>query len=357
MSDPTTTAWQLLQTGLPPVPSGGELILRPTAAGPMALLRDAAGPPRVFVTDGTSVREVDPAADTGLPGATLLAQPAALRELLASRLGTVVRSDLVAWRPGRRAVLRLRTADGLQHWLKLFDAKSWLRAERAFDAAPRALSPMQLMVPSHRLPEHCGCVAPHAPGTSLRNLLAADTPLPLSLLARGVLALGYSSRRGALPGADFGKALTATLGSLEQGAAQRPSLQHLRDSLALLPAPPTPVRPGLVHGDLHDKQVFVGRDTLAAIDLEGMAWGDTRIDLANLAEHVRLRELQQHGTERGQAEQLLVRCGHDGDDDAMQRFRLLVRARLCGVYALRPRWGDLVEQLHQETAAWARRLS
>ena len=59
----------------------------------------------------------------------------------------------------------------------------------------------------------------------------------------------------------------------------------------------------------------------------------------------------------GRAEQLLARCGHADDDRGVRAFRALVRARLCGVYALRPRWHSLVDQLTEESRTLMERLS
>ena len=55
--------------------------------------------------------------------------------------------------------------------------------------------------------------------------------------------------------------------------------------------PPVEVRAEVVvHGDLHDKNIFVDRPGL--IDLDGLGLGAPEDDLANLAVHLELRNLQ-----------------------------------------------------------------
>ena len=48
----------------------------------------------------------------------------------------------------------------------------------------------------------------------------------------------------------------------------------------------------LVHGDLHDKNVFVTEDAAQFIDLDGIGRGTREDDVANLAVHLELRSLQ-----------------------------------------------------------------
>ncbi|MCU0863438.1 MAG: aminoglycoside phosphotransferase family protein [Planctomycetes bacterium] len=346
--DTTATLHELLRA-LPALEADTELILRPVAAGATATLRRTGAPPRIFtLTDAGALHELSPALDQDLPGAALLADPTALARHLEPHLGALSTARLCAWRPGRRAVLQLRTADGTEHWLKLLDRKSFRRASAAFAAVGEPLGEMRLQTPHLLLPSSCGYVAAAADGTPLRTLLAgADAP-PLTMLARALVALPFTAVHGELPIVDFERVRAASLQGLAQGALLRPELQSLAAAIAELPAPRPPARTGFVHGDLHDKQLFLAEDRATLIDLEGMAVGDPRFDLANLVEHVRLRDLQQHGADSGLAEALLARCGITAEDSAVRAFRALVRARLCGVYALRPRWRELVARLQLE---------
>lgn len=333
---------------LPTLVPGTELIVRPDDAGPTATLRQDSAPPRVFAWRGEDVVELQPQDDGDLAGAHLLADPTALQALLEPHVGAIADTRLVAWRPGRRAVVRVATSAGAVHWLKLLDRKGHRRARAAFDAIGTTLSPMQLALPTRVFADVHAHLAPDAPGTPLRTLLANGADVPWTLVTRGLLALGYTDVRGALPLLDFDRARNATLDMLRKAACVRPDLEALAERLLRLPSLPT-AQVGLVHGDLHDKQLFVSDDGVCLIDLEGTSVGDTRFDLANLAEHLRLRELQQDGRERGFADQLLARCGLPATEPAAWLFRIVVRARLCGVYALRPRWHALVDRLLRET--------
>lgn len=335
--------------GLPPLPTGAELILRPNDAGAVATIRSDGQAPQVFALDADGVHELHAEQDRDLPGAALLADPARLEALLEPRIGRIASSRLVAWRPARRAVLCVQTVAGPRVWLKLLDRKTHRRAKAAFAALPATLEPLVLQRPTFVLDDVCGLLAEDAAGVSLRTLLARGDELPWALLARAVLALSYTATHGELPHHDAARARDAALVALRQGTQLVPELEALLGPLGDAALPPTPSRLAFVHGDLHDKQLFLAEGRVSLIDLEGMALGDPRFDVANLAEHLRLRELQQHGDDRGLAERLLARCGHAADEPALTRFRALVRARLCGVYALRPRWRALVDRLALET--------
>lgn len=356
-------AFARLCAALPPLPADAELILRPGEPSPTATVRAPGAAPRVFAFAATSADDGDasvceqlPGDDRGLAGAGLLASDAALAARLQPLVGAIASAQLVAWRPGRRAVVRVVAADGTRHWLKLLDRKNWRRARSAFAAVGAALPPLLLQLPTALLDDVHGYLAADAAGTPLRTLLAGDHELPWTTIARSVLALAYTPVVGELPTFDFERARAASLGALQQGGEATPELSALAAAVQHLPAPAPPPALGLVHGDLHDKQLFVAGDRAAAIDLEGMARGDARFDVANLVEHVRLRDLQQHGDDRGRAEQLLARCGHAADDRGVRAFRALVRARLCGVYALRPRWHALVDRLTEESRLLMERL-
>jgi len=331
-----------LQRALWPAAPGVELILRPRAEGAIATLRRDDAPPRTFeVLDGVVV-ERHAGDDENLAGRSLVTDRQALAAVLAPLGRDVLAADLVAWRPGRRAVLRLRTPTG-RLWLKLLDAKTWRRAHAAFAALGEPMAPLHFARPLLLLPELAAYVCADADGTALRHVLAAETDL--TLVSRCVLALGYTPTTGDLPELGFASACAAATAVLRQGMGLRRDLATLATAIVQVPPVQSAERVGFVHGDLHDKQLFCAAGGVTVIDLEGMGRGDTRLDIANLAEHVLLRELQQHGSDSGLADRLLARCGLHPDDAATRAFRAVVRARLCGVYALRPRWSTLVGQL------------
>lgn len=349
MTGPAEHTLRAQLAGLPPLPADAELILRPNEAGAVATVRREGQAPQVFGLDADGVRELRPEHDTNLPGAALLADPERLAAHLEPRLGPITGSRLVAWRPARRAVLCVQTVSGARVWLKLLDRKTHRRAKAVFAALPATLEPLVLQRPTFVLDDVCGLLAEDAAGVSLRTLLARGEELPWALLARAVLALSYTATDGELPLHDAARSRDAALVALRQGMQLVPELEALLAPVANASLPPAPSRLGFVHGDLHDKQLFLAEGRASLIDLEGMALGDPRCDVANLAEHLRLRELQQYGADRSLAERLLARCGHAADEPGLICLRALVRARLCGVYALRPRWRALVDRLALET--------
>lgn len=333
-----------LQRALPPLAKGDELVLRDDGGTAAALLRAADGPPRNFAfTDGTA-RELHLADDEGLVAAPVAADPAAFATALAPHLGAIDTPRLVAWRPGRRAVLRVRR--GSETWfVKLLDRKSWKRAQAAFAGLGHAAPPLRLAVPALLLPELCGYAVPMVPGTSLREHLARDLAVHWPLVDAAVRALAATESRSDLPRQDFASARDAAVKMLQKASGVRPGLRELAARVAELPLLPTR-REGLVHGDLHDKQLFLAGREAYLIDLEGLGRGDTDFDLVNLAEHLRLRALQQSGRDDGTADAMLARASFPAE--LLVPWRLCVRARLCGVYAMRPKWAHLTDVLLSE---------
>jgi len=348
----TDHRWETLLSAMPLAGADAEVILHRRRGAATATLRSPDAPPRTFRHDDGGVRELQPACDESLPGADLVRDAG----LLAPLVGEIASSRVVAWRPGRRLVLRVRCRDGVVHWLKLLDRKSFDRATNTFHAIGRSPDPMRLSLPSHLLPEICGYLTNSASGEALHDLLAARSRVPVATLASSLLALATTEVHGALPTIDFSSARAAALAALGHGVQLCPSLADLEPLLARITPPPGPQHPGFVHGDLHDKQLFLAETSTSLIDLEGAAVGDPRFDLVNLAEHVRLRDLQRGRRDSGLGGELLTRCGLDPDAGPTRAFRAVVRARLCGVYALRPRWHNLVDVLHTETLALLRDL-
>jgi aminoglycoside phosphotransferase (APT) family kinase protein len=188
-------------------------------------------------------------------------------------------------------------------------------------------------------------VAAGAPGRSLRDTLAAGGAIPWDLLLRSIASLRAVPPVPDTPVHDFASARKAGSNMLRKASFLDERFAELADRLDALPLPQE--TSGFVHGDLHDKQIFLHGDAAHLIDLEGVGSGDPNFDLANLAEHLRLRSLQQSGTDDGSADELMRRAGLA--PDLQLRWRVLVRARLAGVYALRPRWAQLTERLYSET--------
>jgi len=338
-------AFARLRAGLPELAPDTEVILRPDGDRPLAMLRPAGAPPRAFALgDDGAVGELQPADDRELPAAALLGDERRLADALRAAVGTIAAPRLIAWRPGRRAVVRVRRGEELL-FVKFLDRKTWRRATATFAALADAPPPLVFARATQLLPELCAYVAPAAPGSSLRDHLARGIAPPWPLVDAALAALARTTTAPSMPCHDFAAARDATVKMLRKAAPLAPRLLALAERMAAC-APPTPGTTGFVHGDLHDKQIFLAERTAHLIDLEGIGAGDPAFDLANLAEHLRLRALQQTGADDGSADALLDRLQTDVDDRL--RWRVCVRARLCGVYALRPRWATLTERLMSE---------
>lgn len=124
----------------------------------------------------------------------------------------------------------------------------------------------------------------------------------------------------------------------------------------LLSGTPGPL--GVLHRDLHDKQVVVGA-RIGLLDLDTLAVGERALDLANALAHLELRVDQ--GLMTAAAAQVARRAFLEGaDPDSETRERLpahlgVARLRLAGVYAFRPRWRALAVRWHAQATGTAPR--
>jgi hypothetical protein len=336
-----------LLAALPRPDDANEVILRPDGDVPLAMLRSKGQPPRCFVLQDGAVEELLPEADPGLAAARLFGKKSRMIRALAPTLGDVAEPRLIAWRPQKRAVVRV-LQDGVPVFVKFLDRKTYRRAKEALQRLPDAPAPLVFAKATHFLDDVCGYVAPGAPGECLRDLFAAQAPAPWSLLDAAVRALRAAPLHDGLPRIDFTAALDAGVRMLRKGAVRMPELTPLADRLAGLRAPAA-LPEGFVHGDFHDRQLFFAGDRVSLIDLEGVGRGDPTFDLVNMAEQARLRALQQRGEDDGSGTLLLDRF--EVDEDRRRRWGVAVRARLCGVYALRPRWVELTRRLAAESAS------
>src|SRR5262245_2035833 len=336
-----------LLAAMPQPDQNTEVILRPDGDRALAMVRTVGAPPRAFVLGGSGVEELLPAADPELAAARLFAKKSRLLRALAPALPDAETAQLVAWRPGKRAVVRVQAASGTW-FVKFLDRKTYRRAERTFAQLVAAPLPLVFARATAFLPEHHAYVAPAAAGMCLRELFATSAPVDWTLLDAAVRALAATPVDGEGPRIDFATAQDAGVRMLQKGQVLVPELAPLAPRLAALTAP-TAVRTGFVHGDLHDRQLFLTHDRVHLIDLEGVGLGDANFDLVTLAEQARLRALQQTGADDGIGSAFLDRFALA--DDVRRRWAICVRARLCGVYALRPRWAALTAQLAGECAA------
>lgn len=148
----------------------------------------------------------------------------------------------------------------------------------ATDRHARARIPARLEVIGEALAEfhasarHESSSTSHRPAEARRSTGERGTAGELATLA----ALRESA--GSIFIADALAAHDSAVARLAADAG-RPSATGLRAS-------------GLLHGDLHDRQILLDGDTMHLIDLDGAAPGPVALDLGNLEAHLILRSLQ-----------------------------------------------------------------
>lgn len=189
---------------------------------------------------------------------------------------------LVGWRVGRRAVLR--RPDG--SWRKVSRPSkrdsvvaSWAAAGRSSVATPEVLA----------VDDDGSLTISHQPGRSLRELDRDQARLVLPLVAQTIVEWHDSSTESL----DAWQPTPARQWVDAAGRASRPFAEIL--SAAAEDLPPIHLatnRSGLVHADLHDKNIIIDGSTVSLIDVDDVRRGPIEVDTANLAAHLTLRSLQ-----------------------------------------------------------------
>ncbi len=330
-----------LRASLPRLEPGDEIVLRDDGGTACALLRQKRGEPRNFAFENGVARELRLQDDGGIPAARLCTDAASICAALEPTIGPVREPLLVAWRPGKRAVLRMRRGETTV-FVKLLDKRSYRRASSAFESLRAADGPLAFALPESMLPDLCAYAAVAAPGKPLHDMLADAQSPPWGLVDRAVRALASAHCPADLPRQDFASARDAAIKMLSRASCVDHRCAKLAERVANL-CPPSQTREGFVHGDLHDKQMFLASESAWLIDLEGCSRGDSNFDLVNLAEHLRLRALQRDGKDDGLCDSMLDRFAIS--HEVRMAWGLCVRARLVGVYAMRPRHADVVGTL------------
>lgn len=307
---------------------------------PCARVRATDGSQRVLrldADDSDRWTEVDPSCDEDLP--------------LARELETAVRSwigdatariDVVAYRPGRRIVVGVATGErtfyvkGLRrsHARRLAAVVETLRR---LDVAPHLALPVESDV------RRGAFLFEEAVGPSLhqagRDGAAFDPRGIVHMLDR--FAAVPAEMVSDLPERTWHDERRSTLTLLERGRDVVPEVDRLTDVIAALDPPDEEDPVSLVHGDLHDKQIRLG--SMRLIDFDTVACGSRWIDRVNLLEHVDLRVRQGLWSQSWATpwrHALAV-----PSTPCTRSLRTLVRARLAGVYALRPAWRTVSEEL------------
>ena len=301
-------------------------------------------------SEGPSValEEVEPAHDQVLPGAAML-ELRALSAALGWPLGRGGSLLLVRYRPEVRAVARVDLGAGRRpFFVKLLTRRAFRRALARIEQLPVGATALRLQLPLQWSEENCALVFATAPGAGLHGMLRAGRVPDVDLVDRAMRALAALPSTG-LPHRTVEDERYSALKMIHRGMTFTPELGelHARVQRATLPRWD---EAGLLHADLHDKQIFVTADELHLIDLEGMSAGDPRLDRVNLLEHLRLRSLQwsRCPADAQLAAPLGRRWGLAPDDPDSAVIRGLVRARLAGVYGLRPLHTAIARRLAAE---------
>jgi aminoglycoside phosphotransferase (APT) family kinase protein len=286
---------------------------------------------------GTFVDRV-PESDTALPGLAVWAS----------------KGEVLTHRPGRRAVVR--AGDRFVKLLRPERVEALLTRHRVLEDLARRHPDAVPAVPAviHAHPSAGIVVLRRLRGHPLHEVLRGpDAEARRSALAQVASMLAGLSRVDVAdvalpPASDGGDPATW----LELVATHRPALvrDYTEVHQALPPATAIGSRPALVHGDLHDHNVFLSGEAASLIDLDAFGVGDSAIDSGNLAAHIMLRALQRgDGPDTGRAEaDAFLELAAD-DRAALWAARTLFR--LACLYQFRRRWSRLAPVLLQQAAA------
>jgi len=284
------------------------------------------------------VETVDPTTDPDLPA-------------LAS---AITRGDLVSYRVGRRAVIATPTS-----FIKVVRPRRLahlIHNHQALDSADRTYRIPNILASQPEGTVELSIVE----GTSLHQMLRGARSQQLVEQDLIDVAAGLAEFHATAAGRplaerhnDSPQRWIETMARLEHDDTLR---QFRTVAATLPPVGPSESEPAMVHGDLHDKNVFVHGHRLGLIDLDGLGIGTPEDDVANLGIHLQLRALQgghQEAVGRLNASVLYNAYSRHRDLD-MNRIRSVERHtwfRLACVYHHRSASRLLVPQLLAHAAS------
>lgn len=262
--------------------------------------------------------------------------------------------QMVVHRPGRRAVVRRRSS--ATTYLKLVRPGRLGPLATTAQLVSKVIDPTALRVPEViAVDDERGVLElSELPGPSLHALPADDT-----------WSSAWESTGTALRALHGSAPVTAHHSAADE-ANTTARWVDLADAYGLLDVDPTarvaidealarlrgesPGPVGVLHRDLHDKQVLIAEDgPPGLLDLDTLAVGERALDVANLLVHQELRVLQGHRTAdeaRSAATALLTGVAAEPATlDRLPAHLTASRLRLAGVYAFRPPWREVSRRL------------
>ena len=278
------------------------------------------------------------------------------------------RGELLAYRVGRRAVVRLRHPEGDVRYAKILRParlEPLLRRLHVVEqAAGRAAEEFPQLAPVRAVATDGAVVFGHLSGTALHDLVMTEAAPAVDRalvdVARSLAAFHRTPADGLdLPRVDPGPPPAEWA---ELVARHDPGLRSRYEAvlpkLPERPVPSTSGRPRLVHGDLHDRNVLLGR-RVGLLDLDGLRLGDPVEDVGNLAAHLVLRSLQRNApADEGRRQAAVLfeayrRAGGCIEGDEAVDVGAVTLFRLACLYRFRRRWTGLVAALLDESQHWA----
>lgn len=256
-------------------------------------------------------------------------------------LAPAIRSgaELVAHRPGRRAVVRTPTGRYVKY----------TRPGRAGHLANQHRSLGSLAVGLASVPEVTGVGEDHVelaalPGCSVLELAEGDVTRWRAIwhdVGRLLDRLGASPPEG-LPLHDAEAEAAVTRRWVERAVAtgrlpERPIDRPLEPLTTGRRS-----RIGVAHRDLHDGQLVIDGGQLGILDPDTLAGAEPALDLANLLVHLQLRvEQGLLSPARAEVATAALSAATTCDPERVSAYERACRLRLAAVYSLRPRWREL----------------
>ena len=232
--------------------------------------------------------------DAELHALKRLAQPELRQRLLARALGDEsigVGDELLtlAYKPERRYVARLvRASDGQEIVFKFYGRERYLASRQAHRALGSLPDDILLQKRLGGSKSYDMLAFQWLSGPTLREALNAGSAVSMEEVGMAVARLHAQNSPQVAPPAD--QAIGEELDALAQTLSfLLPQLADDAQRIAeAIPKADTGAKeaPGLVHGDLYDKQIVLSEDRVGLIDLDDARMGDPRRDLGLFIAHL-----------------------------------------------------------------------